>query len=231
LPIRILCIESSTDVCSVALFTDGELTGIKEADKINSHAEILAVLIDQLMQENQIPFSSLAAVAVSTGPGSYTSLRVGLSTAKGICYAGGLPLIGLPTDQILISGQIQTAVAQHCTCIIGMIDARRMEAYTTVYDVKKHTYTDSTPTLLDENPFTELETKHSRIALCGNGAEKFYQICQKDIYILLDVKTTSRWMGALAFERFTSRSFDDVAYITPVYIKPPNITESKKKMW
>ncbi|MBK8623561.1 MAG: tRNA (adenosine(37)-N6)-threonylcarbamoyltransferase complex dimerization subunit type 1 TsaB [Saprospiraceae bacterium] len=207
------------------------MTGIKEADKINSHAEILAVLIDELLKETQTGFFELSAVAVSTGPGSYTSLRVGLSTAKGICYAAQIPLIGLRSDHILIRGQIPSAERNNCTCIIGMIDARRMEAYTTVFDIKQQIFTESIPTILDDHPFTELENNHPHIALCGNGAKKYYELCLKNRYVLLEEKTTARWMGVLAQERFTARSFDDVAYTTPIYIKPPNITESKKKMW
>lgn len=228
---RILCIESSTDVCSVALFDGTTLLSHEESLEVNSHAEKLAPLIKKVMEKAEITFSQLDAVAVSNGPGSYTSLRVGLSTAKGICYAAGKPLIALNSDHILLDGTLEKAKEHHCSHSIAMIDARRMEAYCTTYHIDSAETSECKPVVFTESSFEALEKTPQPVAICGSGAAKWQNFRQSSRYILLSTRTDARFMGRLALRRFEEKIFDDLAYTIPHYIKPPNITNPKKNKW
>ena len=228
-PRLLLCIESSTEVCSVALFDRERLLCLEEAPEANRHAEILAVLIEKALNQAGIKMKDLAAVAVSNGPGSYTSLRVGLSTAKGICFGTGIPLIAIPSDRVLIHGQVPEAMEKGASHIIAMIDARRMEAYCTIYDIDGLSYSIPTPVIFDKNSFRELAHVPT-IAVCGNGSKKWCDFIEDARYISLATSTSATFMGALALERISKGSFDDIARVSPEYIKPPNITLSKKNL-
>lgn len=223
----ILCIESSTEVCSVALFDQTKLIHLEEADDVNRHAELLAILIDKTMKTTGLTFDQLRAVAVSNGPGSYTSLRVGLSTAKGICLGSGKPLITIPSDRVLIRGQLAAAEVLGASHVIAMIDARRMEAYCTIYQIANKSYTLPTPVIFGKDSFHELAGASS-IGVCGNGSEKWCRFIQSPLYYQLAKKTSASFMGEIVYERFIQGSFDDLARVSPEYIKPPNITLSKK---
>ncbi|MFZ1704247.1 MAG: tRNA (adenosine(37)-N6)-threonylcarbamoyltransferase complex dimerization subunit type 1 TsaB [Saprospiraceae bacterium] len=224
----LLCIESSTEICSVAIFEEETLISFVEELNSNRHAEILAPLVAQCMKNANITYDDLSAVAVSNGPGSYTSLRVGLSTVKGICFAKSKPLIAIPSDVILVEGNKTKAVQENCSHIIAMIDARRMEAYCSVFSLLEETTTDCQPVIFTENQFEELQKEASLIGLCGNGSPKFYVEANKTIFKLLSKETSARFMGIPALKRYQQSIFDDVAYTTPIYVKPPNITLSKK---
>ena len=228
---RILCIESSTDVCSVALFDDTTLLSHEESLEVNSHAEKLAPLIKKVMEKADISFSQLDAVAVSNGPGSYTSLRVGLSTAKGICYATGKPLIALNSDHILLDGVLEKANEHHCSHSIAMIDARRMEAYCTTCQIDSAETSECQPVIFTESSFAVLEKTSRPIGVCGTGAAKWLNFRNSAQYVLLSPRTDARFMGRLALRRFEEKIFDDLAYTIPHYIKPPNITTPKKNKW
>lgn len=225
----ILCIESSTDVCSVALFEGKRLRAFSESTEVNRHAELLAVLIDDLMKIEGVAFKDLSAVAVGIGPGSYTSLRVGLSTAKGICFGCDIPIIALPGDHILIRGNKSDALHIKADYIISMVDARRMEAYCTTYSIADNQYSEAIPVVFDKDSFDEIARQGGKIAVCGNGAKKWCDFIENEKYVLLSQKTSATYMGELAFEKFESGEFEDLARVSPEYIKPPNITLSKKK--
>lgn len=228
---RILCIESSTDVCSVALFEGLSLLTHEESLEVNSHAEKLAPLIKKVMEKADLSFSQLDAVAVSNGPGSYTSLRVGLSTAKGICFATGKPLIALSSDHILIDGNLHEAKELNCHYLIAMIDARRMEAYCTLYNAESYLPGECKPVIFEKNSFETIENISGDIGICGNGALKWKTFRDSDRYKLMSERTDARFMGRLATRRFEENKFDDLAYTIPFYIKPPNITNPKKNKW
>ncbi|MBK8854597.1 MAG: tRNA (adenosine(37)-N6)-threonylcarbamoyltransferase complex dimerization subunit type 1 TsaB [Saprospiraceae bacterium] len=231
MPQYILCIESSTTICSIAIFdTEGLLMGFEEETIPNSHAEKLAPLIRQCIFNSNLSFKNIAAVAISIGPGSYTSLRVGLSTAKGICYALGIPLIGIPSDHILIEGNKNLAIEKKCSGIIAMIDARRMEAYCSEYNLGTGKISENKPVILEENSFEHAFSEGGKLALCGNGAEKYYNTVDSNKFVLLEKQTSSLFMGPMSVNRFTNQKFDDTAYTNPIYVKPPNITLTKKKL-
>lgn len=225
----LLCIESSTEVCSVALFDHKRLLYLEESPESNRHAEILALLVEKIIHRAGIKINDLSAVAISNGPGSYTSLRVGLSTAKGICYGTGIPLIAIPSDEVLIYGQLKEAHKIGASHIIAMIDARRMEAYCTIYDISSLTLSVPTPVIFDQDSFEELRP-YNTIAVCGNGAKKWCEFIDDGRFVPLATATSATFMGEIALERFSRGSFDDVARVSPEYIKPPNITLSKKNL-
>lgn len=228
---RILCIESSTDLCSVSLFEGMSLLAHEESPESNSHAEKLAPIIKKVMEKARISFMQLDAVAVSNGPGSYTSLRVGLSTAKGICFATSKPLIALNSTHILIDGNLEKAKNLNCHHLIAMIDARRMEAYCTVFNTEGPVPLECKPVIFEKDSFSAVETISGHIGICGNGALKWKNFRDSDRYKILSESTDARFMGRLALRRFEEKTFDNLAYTTPLYIKPPNITNSKKNRW
>ena len=213
---KILCLETATTNCSVAISEKGQLVAIKEHNEKNyTHSEQLHVFIENVLKEASYVFSDLDAIAVSKGPGSYTGLRIGVSAAKGLCFSLDIPLISIPTLEILAS-QIET---QQDEVIVPLIDARRMEVYSAVYDENHHEIRKTKAEVIDENSFGEFSSK-SKIHLVGNGAEK----CQGVInFPNLEFHTTNfpsaRQMANLAFEKYEVGNFEDVAYFEPYYLK------------
>ena len=168
----ILCLETATTNCSVALSKDGALLALKE-DKSNnySHAEKLHVFIDEILKENNLQVEDLDAIAVSKGPGSYTGLRIGVSSAKGLCFSLDIPLISIAT-----LASLAAHVKQEKGFIIPMLDARRMEVYSAVFDQKLEEIRETRAEVLDENSFTDYLEKNNTVFI-GNGVEKFQDIC------------------------------------------------------
>ena len=210
----ILNLETATKNCSVALAKEGNTIACKEIAEQNfSHAEKLHVFIEELLAENNLKFSDLNAIAVSQGPGSYTGLRIGVSSAKGFCYALNIPLIAVDTLQLLAKQiQIEEGI------IIPMIDARRMEVFTAIYN-KNHQQVRSTQAeIIDENSYQEISEK---IHLVGDGTEKFKNTLTHERFVFhLDVIFPSaKEMSKLSFEKYKISDFVDVAYFEPYYLK------------
>ena len=210
----ILNIETATKNCSVALAKEGKIVACKEIAEQNfSHAEKLHVFIEELLTENQLQFSDLSAIAVSQGPGSYTGLRIGVSSAKGFCYALNIPMIAIDTLQ-LIAKQIQIEEG----IIIPMIDARRMEVFTAFYDKNYQQIRNTQAEIIDETSYQEIsETIH----LVGDGTEKFKNTLTDNKFIFhSDVDFPSaKQMTQLSFDKFLKNDFVDVAYFEPYYLK------------
>lgn len=226
----LLLLETSTDVCSVSLSCNGEIIEERHTLEANSHTEHLTLLIQTCLVEAGLRPSSLDAIALSGGPGSYTSLRIGAATAKGLCYATGCPLISLSSLDILAAG-----IPEHLLLpgdfIIPMLDARRMEVYMAVYDHNVMKCSDEAPVILDSDSLKAWMKDGNRIHLCGNGASKFMNAFPGQQYILHHVHTSSVYMQSLALAAFGRQQFEDVAYFTPHYFKAPNITVSSKKIF
>ncbi len=222
--VYIIHIESSTEWCSVALAKHGDCIALKETDQPRSHSSLLSVYINDIIQENRLTYSDLNAVCVSIGPGSYTGLRVGLSTAKGICYAQGIPLIALDSLEILAFQEGD----QPDHFIVPMIDARRMEVYTSVYEgSNKKQLAGPFSHIITERSFGEyLKTKN--LILCGNGAKKALDLLESDRISLGNTRTSAKAMCELGYQEYLKNEFKDTAYISPQYLKPPNITTAKK---
>lgn len=220
----ILGIETSTDICSVALFRGGEVVAVRESGG-SEHARLLAVYIDDVLREAGIAPSALDAVAVSAGPGSYTGLRIGVSTAKGLCYALGIPLMAIGSLDALAS-QVAGRVDED-TILCPMIDARRMEAYTQLFDHNAHPLGEVEATVVDENSFGDM--RNSAFVIFGSGAAKCTEILPWAQYI--EVSASARGLARGATEAFAARRFADTAYFEPLYLKDFVATTPKKKLF
>jgi len=210
----ILCLETATTNCSVALSVNGSVTALKE-DYNNqySHAERLHVFIEAILQKAKIEKSQLDAIAVSKGPGSYTGLRIGVSAAKGLCFALDIPLISIPTLDSLAM-KVETA-----NTVVPMIDARRMEVYSAVYAEDKEQIRKTMAEILDVNSFDKLLT-HGKVVFIGNGVAKFQEICSHPNAVFMsDELPSAKEQAVFAEEKFNTNIFEDVAYFEPYYLK------------
>ena len=220
----ILHIETATTNCSVALAKEGELLAIKEVSNGYSHAENLHVFIRELLNSQELAFEQLDAIAVSKGPGSYTGLRIGVSAAKGLCFALDKPLIAVDTLQTLAM-----QVKEHGGLIVPMIDARRMEAYTAVFNGRFDKQREIKAEVLTEDSFAE-ELSGQRVVFIGNAVEKTQDvISNENAEFRAGVLPSAREMCAVAFEAFKRQDFEDVAYFEPYYLKDFIVTPPKKK--
>jgi len=224
---KILSIETSTTVCSVAITTDGNTLASQKLYLEKSHSTLLTVVIEQIMKQVGIEMAELDAIAVSKGPGSYTGLRIGVSTAKGLCYALDKPLIAVNTLHAMANEVNLHNHSQDLLC--PMIDARRMEVYTALYDGELNELKKTSAKILEENSFHET-LMHNQVLFFGNGAEKFITL-KKDVpnAVFIDRITPSAWsVGHLAHQAFLKSDFEDVAYFEPYYLKDFVATKPKK---
>ncbi len=212
----ILCIETSTTNCSVSLTKGDEVIAFKEDyDTKYSHAERLHNFIDNVIKEGGISFKDLSAISVSKGPGSYTGLRIGVSAAKGLCYALDIPLISIPTLHAL-SMQVTSA---NKGVIVPMIDARRMEVYSAVFSGTYDQIRDTKAEILTEASFLSY-LQRGNVYFIGNGVEKFSSICNSDNAVFIQNKLPSaKEMAILSYTKFLEKDFEDVSYFEPYYLK------------
>ena len=220
----ILCIETSTAVCSVALVDKGDVIAMRESLNGQNHAEKITVFIDEMMKETRMSYKELDAVAVSMGPGSYTGLRIGISTAKGFCYAMEKPLIAVDTLSAMANGFISSqlsAISYQPTAILcPMIDARRMEVYSAFFNEKLERISETEAIIIDENSFSDLKENH-HLYLFGDGADKLASLFEDDekITVVEKFHCSAAYMATLAEESFIKKDFVDVAYFEPFYLK------------
>ncbi|MCE1198643.1 MAG: tRNA (adenosine(37)-N6)-threonylcarbamoyltransferase complex dimerization subunit type 1 TsaB [Marinilabiliales bacterium] len=219
----ILCIETSTEVCSVALSADGLVQSIREDKSGRNHAQLLTLFVEEVLKEADLTFRDLAAVAVSGGPGSYTGLRIGVSTAKGICYGASLPLITLSSTVTLahhvIQLQSEKGLLTDDMLFCPMLDARRMEVYAAVYDHQGEIIRDISAEIIDHTAYADLLATHP-IYFFGNGADKCRQILRHPNAIFLEKITASAaYLAGPSLRAFQNRQFADLAYYEPFYLK------------
>lgn len=210
----ILNIETATKNCSVSLAKDGKTILTKEiAEQGYSHAEKLHVFMEEILSETGISARDLKAITVSKGPGSYTGLRIGVSSAKGLCYALGIPLISVSTLQVLAK-----QVVIENGFIVPMIDARRMEVYSAIFDKNHQNIKEVQAEVLTDNSYAEFDDP---IYFIGDCQEKCHTVLTKPNFIFLPeiVFPSSKEMSQLSFEKFTNNDFEDVAYFEPFYLK------------
>lgn len=233
----ILNIETSTEVCSVNVSENGKMLFEKESLEGLNHSELLTVFIEELFKANNLELKSIDAVAVAKGPGSYTGLRIGVSVAKGLCYALDKPLISISTLDAM--GIFTSQNPGHFgikpngnenLLFCPMIDARRMEVYTSLYNLKGEQLEAVSAKIIDENSFSE-KLEESKIAFFGNGADK----CKKALThsnALFDgpLKTSARFMVSITEEKFNKKEFENVAYFEPFYLKNFIATVPKNKI-
>jgi tRNA threonylcarbamoyladenosine biosynthesis protein TsaB len=200
------------------LSRDGKLISIREVDEPNKHAELLTVFCDEVVKEGNISFAELDAVAVSKGPGSYTGLRIGVSAAKGICYALDKPLIAIGTLEAMASGM--KAEAQPGELLCPMLDARRMEVYCAIYDHEGNEIEPVAPHILDENSFSVLLAER-RIIFSGDGMPKAKEMLGKfpNAVFTNAGNCSAKHLMIPAEKKFLAKAFEDLAYFEPFYLK------------
>jgi len=224
---KILCLETSTDVCSIAVINEVGVMACCETYESNKHTEVITLLIKDTLEKADIKFSELNAVAVSIGPGSYTSLRIGLSTAKGICYALGIPIISINSLEVLAHGVESTKFDE---LIIPMIDARRMEVYSAVYGHKHEILSEPQAVILNESSYSEF-CHDNKLIICGNGASKFITQYPSDHFQIAHQNASAKYMWKPSIKKIQNKDFDNIISLIPFYLKSPNITISKKIMF
>lgn len=231
----ILCIETGTDICSVGIVNNGELISLRESDSGRDHAKKVALFTDELLKENDILPEQIDAIAVGEGPGSYTGLRIGVSFAKGLCYGLGKPLIAVSSLAALTA----VALEDHKAGIIDiedwdsallcpMIDARRMEVYTQLFDSRGNALNTISAEVVTEATFADYRSKTEHFVTFGSGAAKCAEILGAE---LIDITPSVRGMAAIAEQKAANNDFVDVAYFEPYYLKDFVVTTSKKRLF
>jgi len=213
---RILSIDTSTSICSVALHDKGQIIAHTETFLDKSHSRNVSHMVEHILAITEVSGQGLDAFAVSAGPGSYTGMRIGTSTAKGYCFALDKPLISV-SSLYSLAGQL--AQKQPGLFYCPMIDARRMEVYTAVYDASLNEISKEEALILTEESFTEQLTDR-KVLFGGDGSLKFQNICTKaNALFAIDAYPSALFMGKKAFEKFQSQKFENIAYFEPNYIK------------
>ncbi|MBQ5873859.1 MAG: tRNA (adenosine(37)-N6)-threonylcarbamoyltransferase complex dimerization subunit type 1 TsaB [Bacteroidales bacterium] len=222
----ILLIETATERCSCALANEQGIVSYAESNEPNSHSAKLSLLIDGLFTQTQYSYSDLSAIAVSIGPGSYTGLRIGVSTAKGLAYALDIPVIALKTCEIFAAPVFEK---NHNACCVAMIDARRMEVYASIFHNKKEIKPCSAD-ILEEGIYEEYLSDKENVIFVGNCLEKAKKVFElKNYFFDLSVELSAKNMQGLAFEKYNKKEFVDVAYFEPFYLKNFEAAPSKVK--
>ena len=221
---RIILIETSTALCSVALAEEGNIVAYRESSAPKAHASLTAVFIQEMLSERGLTMADCDAVCVSMGPGSYTGLRVGVSTAKGLCFGSGKPLLAVGTLDTLV------AQAESDACfIIPMVDARRMEVYTAVFENGVQ-LTETAPAIIDENSFAEY-LEQGPCLFIGDGAGKCADVIKHPNASFCQCWPKASSMLSPATAAYKEKRFEDVAYFEPFYLKEFVATVSKKKLF
>lgn len=221
----ILSIETSTPVCSVALHANGVLKGLKEIDLPGAHAERLLGLIEELLETCQVKFDDISAVGVSEGPGSYTGLRIGVSTAKGLCFAWNKPLIGVNTLAALARGVKEDL--KPTVKVISMLDARRMEVYREVFDSEMNSIEKLDSEIIDETSFKKF-LDQAPVYFIGDAVPKVKEVISHPNAIFLENRISAKQVGEIAWDKFQKEEFEDLAYFVPNYLKEFKVLKSKK---
>jgi tRNA threonylcarbamoyladenosine biosynthesis protein TsaB len=221
----ILCLETATSVCSVALSRDDEIVSLKESDVRYSHSALITPFIQDVIRQAGISLQKVDAIAVSKGPGSYTGLRIGVSTAKGLCYALDLPLVAIGTLQSLAYGMIKKYKVDHPgeqikILFCPMIDARRMEVYDAIYTIDHIEVKSVAAEIIREDSFTEY-LNGNKLLIFGDNAIKCKPLLthQPDVFFTEDFMPSASYMVQLALQQYNEKKFEDLAYFEPFYLK------------
>ncbi|MTG96827.1 MULTISPECIES: tRNA (adenosine(37)-N6)-threonylcarbamoyltransferase complex dimerization subunit type 1 TsaB [Myroides] len=224
--ITILNIETATKNCSVSLSVDGKIEKLVEIAEENfSHAEKLHVFIEGVLKQCNKSLKDLAAIAISQGPGSYTGLRIGVSSVKGLCYGLSIPMIAIDTLEVLAR-----SVVKESGVIVPMIDARRMEVFSCVFDKEYNQLTPIEAVVVDENSFESLY-QYDKVYFIGDGASKCKSVLTKDNFVFLDdiIYPSAREMVEVSYQKYVNKDFVDVAYFEPFYLKDFVMATKKNK--
>jgi tRNA threonylcarbamoyladenosine biosynthesis protein TsaB len=224
----ILHIDTATEVCSVSLSKGDLLLHTIETQEPNQHAARLTLFIEEILERQGLSSAQLDAIAVSKGPGSYTGLRIGVSTAKGLCYGADLPLIGINTLESMLEGYKTITNGTPNTLYCPMLDARRMEVYMSTWNSRYEPVTPTDARIIGEDSFAD-DSMHD-IRLFGSGARKFEELFADRANITIDkqYKHSSKHMHKLALQRYIDKEFEDIIYFEPFYLKEFVATTPKK---
>ncbi|HMR17721.1 MAG TPA: tRNA (adenosine(37)-N6)-threonylcarbamoyltransferase complex dimerization subunit type 1 TsaB [Sphingobacterium sp.] len=224
----ILHIDTATEVCSVSLSKGADHLDSIETPEPNQHAAKLTSFVEEILERHCLSSRDLAAVSVSMGPGSYTGLRIGVSTAKGLCYGLDIPLIGINTLEIMYAGYKNTYGQTEDTLYCPMIDARRMEVYMSIWNEEGKIILPTTAKIIAEDSF--IEYSEQSLLLFGSGAHKFEELFDANPDITIDTRYvhSSRHMCHLSWQRFLAQNFKDLIYFEPFYLKEFVATTPKK---
>lgn len=230
----ILCIETGTDICSVGIARNGELMSLRESDQGRDHAKQVAVFVDELLRETGVKPDELDAVAVGMGPGSYTGLRIGVSFAKGLCYGLNIPLLAVGSLEALTDVAIkdyEAGIIQvegwNEALLCPMVDARRMEVYTQIFNSRCEAQSEVSAEIITEDSFSQWRA-NGKLVIFGNGAAKCQEMLPDAIYI--DVAPSARGLTRIAHQLFEAGKTVDIAYFEPFYLKDFVVIPSKKKL-
>lgn len=221
----ILNIETATNVCSVALARGNNILNYLEVKENNSHSKVLTSLIERAFNNSYYKINELDAIAVSKGPGSYTGLRIGVSSAKGLAYGKGVPLLSVATLLVLAyAARKKHPLKQY----MPMIDARRMEVYTSLYDKDLNQRKPISADIIDSDIYKDISA--DEIILVGDGAKKCKNVLTNPRYVLdEDIYLSAKDMVELSYQKYCSQDFEDVAYFEPYYLKEFIAVKSKVK--
>jgi tRNA threonylcarbamoyladenosine biosynthesis protein TsaB len=230
----IICLETSTSICSVALCDETGVVKLRESFENKSHASLLTVFIEELLSGAGIKAGDLDAVAVSKGPGSYTGLRIGVSTAKGIAYAAEIPLIGVETTVSMFHGIDEKMKKKYGTddtsMFVPMIDARRMEVYYSVISSAGDIINEVTAEIIDEKSFSNIP-ENVRILFFGDGASKCREIIKRNnIFFAEEFRNSAAFMYKPVYKSLEERRFEDIAYFEPFYLKDFITSKPRKNL-
>lgn len=227
----LLALETSSTVCSVALYKGAQLLGVAELQIEKSHSSHITIMISQLLENCGMELRQLSAVVVSGGPGSYTGLRIGSSTAKGLCYSLDIPLLEVSTLYGLALQAINSVPNPEKYLFCPMLDARRMEVYTCLLDAELIEQLPIAPIILDEHTFEE-QLENRPIIFFGNGAAKFREMKQGNTNALFidSLQPSAKPIGQLALAKYERQEFEDIAYYEPFYLKDVYITSASKNI-
>jgi len=212
----LLAIETTTKNCSVALFENDRLLQVQQyVSEKYSHAETLTLFIQEVLKSSKVTLNEIDAIVLSKGPGSYTGLRIGTSTAKGLCYSLGVPLVSISTLKTMA---FSMSKQEDCKFYCPMIDARRMEVFASIYDANNNQVREIMADIVDK--YTYGSFLQEKVLFFGTGALKCKSIINHpNAYFRDDIFPSAKDMGVLAFQKFIDKEFEDIAYFEPYYLK------------
>ena len=224
---KILCIDTTSEFCSVSLFINQNLIENNNSKIERSHSKLLIKLIDDTLNNNKLKIADIDIFSISKGPGSYTGLRIGLSSIKGFCYALDKPLVSINTLKILAIFALEN-IDDKDFILCPMIDARRMEVYTKSFDHNLNELSNDQAIILEKDTFDNYKDK--KVYFFGDGSDKFKKIVSRKNFIFLDnINPDSKFMGKLSYDKFINRNFEDLSSFEPNYIKDFYLIKKKGK--
>lgn len=224
---KILCIDTTSEFCSVSLFINQNLIENNNSKIERSHSKLLIKLIDDTLNNNKLKIADIDIFSISKGPGSYTGLRIGLSSIKGFCYALDKPLVSINTLKILAISALEN-IDDKDFILCPMIDARRMEVYTKSFDHNLNELSNDQAIILEKDTFENFKDK--KVYFFGDGSDKYKKIVNRKNFIFLDnINPDSKFMGQLSYDKFINRNFEDLSSFEPNYIKDFYLIKKKGK--